>query len=180
MTKAGYLYKTSLSTDGKFNSTDFAKLSGASTSTPTIHEDKIYIGVQSSGFSGSLCTFNAETLEPTKSIEMKGYPQNEILLTTAYNSVYIYSTYNAGPGGISVIKDGENFANDLFIPEEGYRGYCISPVAAADDGTLIYKNDSGTIFAIGKKTTQEPEKSLFEIIVDWLKSIFNMIFALFK
>ncbi len=180
VTKAGYLYKTSLSGDGKITSTDSAKLSGASTSTPTIYEDKIYIGVQSSGFSGSLCVFDAETLEPMQSIEMKGYPQNEILLTTAYNSVYIYSTYNAGPGGISVIKDGENIVSDLFIPEEGYRGYCISPVAAADDGTLIYKNDSGTLFAISKKITEEPEKSLFEIIVDWFKSIFNMIFALFK
>lgn len=180
VTKAGYLYKTALSSDGKFTSTDYAKLSGASTSTPTVYEDKIYIGIQSSGFNGSLCVLNSDSLDLLRTVEMKGYPQNEVLLTTAYDTVYVYSTYNAGPGGISVIKDGENIANDLFIPEEGFRGYCISPVAATDDGTLIYKNDSGTIFAVKRKETEEPQKSFFEIILDWFRALFILILGIFK
>lgn len=179
VTKAGYLYKISLNSDGKFISSEKAALSGASTSTPTVYEDKVYIGVQSSGFNGALCVLDANSLEPISTIEMNGYPQSEVLLTTAYDSVYVYSTYNSSPGGISVITDGYNNANDLFVPEEGFRGYCISPVIACEDGTLIFKNDSGTVFAVEKKETEEQQQTFFEIILDWLRSLFKSIFGMF-
>ncbi len=180
VTKAGYLYKTSLDKNGFFRDVFSLKLSGASTSTPVIYNDRIYIGVQSSGFNGNIDVINSNTLESIAVIPMKGYPQNEVLLTTAYNNIYIYSTYNAGPGGITVISDGASpVAKDLFIPESGSKSYCISPITASNDGTLFYKNDSGTVFAVGK-AEQKVEKSFFEIIIDWLKNIFDLIFSLLK
>lgn len=180
VTKTGYLYKTKLDANGKFTSLESIKLSGASTSTPTVYDGKIYIGVQSSGFNGSVNIIDAESLELLHSVPMNGYPQSELLLTTAYNDVYVYSTYNAGPGGITVINGSTAESEQLFTPDEGYRSYCISPVSVTDDGTLIYKNDSGAIFAVGKTTPQEPEKSIFEKIIDWFMSIINSILNLFN
>lgn len=179
VTKAGYIYKVKLNGNGEFDSVEKSKLSGASTSTPVIHDGKVYIGVQSSGFSGNIAVIDAKNLELIYSVPMNGYPQSEVLLTTAYDDVYIYSTYNAGPGGITVINGSSSKANQLFTPDEGHRSYCISPVSVTEDGTLIYKNDSGTIFAIGKAAPEEPEKTFFEKIIDWFKSIIDIILGIF-
>jgi hypothetical protein len=84
------------------------------------------------------------------SVSMKGYPQNEVTLSVQDNKTFVYSTYNASPGGISIIDVSADkvSATDLFIPDEGMRNYCISPIEVSEDGTLFYKNDSGYIFAI--------------------------------
>ena len=51
---------------------------------------------------------DANTLEMIYSIGLKGYPQCSLLLSTAYEEesgyIYLYSTYNSIPGGISMIK----------------------------------------------------------------------------
>ncbi len=177
VTKAGYLYKAQLNAQGEFASIEKSKLSGASTSTPVIHNGKIYIGVQSCSFSGNLAVIDAQTLENICTVPMSGYPQSEVLLSTAYDDMFIYSTYNASPGGITVINGSTFKSEQLFTPDEGYGGFCISPVCAADDGTLIYKNDSGAVFAVGK--AEEKKKSLFERIIYWFASIFNLILNLF-
>ena len=180
VTKAGYIYKAQLNSDGNFVLLEKSKLSGASTSTPVILNEKIYIGVQSNGFSGKIEVLDSETLEIINTVPMNGYPQSEILLTTAYDDVYIYSTYNAAPGGITAINGSTLKTEQLFIPDKGQTGYCISPVAATNNGTLIYKNDSGTVFAVGKTAPTEKEKSFFEKIIDWFTSVFNLILSLFR
>ncbi len=181
VTKGCYLYKAKLDSYGKFSSVKSVALSGSSTSTPTVYGGKIYIGVQSSGFGGSMCVFDCDSLGIINTVTMNGYPQSEMLLTTAYDDVYIYSTYNAGPGGITVIN-GSTFASEqLFVPEEGSKGYCISPVSAADNGTLIYKNDSGTIFAVGNVNSEETEESsIFMLIIKLFVSVINLFLSMLK
>lgn len=179
VTKAGYLYKAELNENGCFASVKNAKLSGASTSTPVLHNGRIYVGVQSQGFSGNISVLDSESLNLVYEMPMNGYPQSEVLVSTAYDDVYVYSTYNAGPGGITVITDGAApVSQELFTPEDGSRSYCISPISADENGTLFYKNDSGTIFAVGKSEPQS-EKTLIEIIVEWLMGIINIILSLF-
>lgn len=183
VTKAGYFYKVPLSSEGKLGNAQALQLSGASTSTPTVYNGKAYIGVQP----GSVKIIDIETMSVLGSVDMNGYPQSEFLLSTAYESesgnVYIYSTYNASPGGITVITDGQsNAAEQLYIPESGSRSYCISLVAVSEDGTLFYKNDSGTLFAVEKSAEiEEPaeEKSFFERIINLLLSFFKLIIKLF-
>ena len=80
------------------------------------------------------------------------------LLTTAYENngyLYFYTTYNARPGGITQIKistdvnSSETAAvQELFEPED-YSDYCISNIVCSKKGILYYKNDSGSIFAVG-------------------------------
>lgn len=176
VTKAGYIYKTSVDSNGFFSETRSAALTGASTSTPVAYMGKVYIGVQSNGFNGNICILDAESLSLLQTIPMAGYPQSEVLITTAYSEVYIYTTYNSSPGGIDIIF--ENNSHRLFTPDDGYRSYCISPVVADENGTLYYKNDSGTVFAI-EKIQPEAEKTFFEMIIDWIKSIFEMLINLF-
>ncbi len=180
VTKAGYIYKFDLDSNGKFVFAESKMLSGASTSTPVIYNNKIYIGVQAKGFDGSLCVLDADSLEILNTVSMNGYPQSEVMLTTAYDEIYVYSTYNSSPGGITVISGNSFTAKDLYVPESDNQGCCISPLIASADGTLIYKNDSGTVFAVGKKASEEPEKTFFQKIADWIKSLLDLILNLFR
>lgn len=185
-TKAGYLYRVKLNSDGTFSDGDSKKLSlgGASTSAPVIYKNRLYLGVQGESFGkGYMKVIDAKNLKVIYSAQTKGYPQNSVLVSNAYeDKVYIYTTYNAGPGGISVFTDkpGQTSAvsSDLFLPEGDMRGYCISSIAVSEDGTLFYKNDSGYIFALENTENQPEEENWFikfiNSIIDFFKNLFGI------
>lgn len=185
VTKAGWLYSVKLNYDGSFNDSDVKKLSlgGASTSKPVIYNNRLYVGVQGSGFGkGYLNVIDTSTLKLIYSAQTKGYPQNSVLVSDAYikesGIAYIYLTYNAAPGGITVFSDkaGQTSpsSSELFVPEKDKASYCISTIVSSADGTLYYKNDSGYIFALGN-TENEPTEEL-----SWFERFFNAIIEFFK
>ena len=190
-TKAGYFCKTSV-TDGKFSTGRLLKLSGASTSTPTVYNGKAYIGVQSTGFSGNLQIIDVAAMSVAAVVPMNGYPQSEMALTTAYEAqtgnVYVYATYNSPPGGVSVITvsaDGTASRAELFAPSGEAAEYALSSIAVSEDGKLFYKNDSGTVFALSYKEPDpepdpEPQPSIFAKIGAFFKSVFTNIANFFK
>lgn len=189
VTKAGYFYKIPISVNGNFGEAELLRLGGASTSTPSICSGKAYIGIQEKGFNGSINIIDINSMSLLCNIPADGYPQSEFLISTAYESengrVLIYSTYNSSPGGITLITCGEGIdapkAESLFVPEEAAQGYCISPIAVGNDGTLFYKNDSGTVFAVEKAEKTEPsEKTFFDRMLDWFGNIFAAIRNIFS
>lgn len=188
-TKAGYFCKTAVQ-NGAFTSLDTLKLTGASTSTPSVHNGRAYIGVQSSGFSGLVQIIDISAMTVLYSLEAKGYPQCEMLISTAYEAetgnTYIYTTYNSPPGGITVITDNANgtpSVSELYIPEGNAAAYCISGIAAGSGGELYYKNDSGMLFALEYgQAEEEPTKepSVFERLSGIFKSILRAIILFFE
>ena len=182
-TKAGLLYSVGVKKGGSLIVSDVKMLSlgGASTSTPVIYSGRIYVGVQGSGFGkGTLAVIDSANMKKIYSATLGGYPQNTVLLSTAYESesgkVYIYSTYNASPGGITVLSDapGQLSAKpeELFVPGGSMANFCICSVIADDDGTLFYKNDSGYIFAVENTEKQKTDISgTIKIIFAAIKKI---------
>ncbi len=134
-----------------------------STSTPVVYKGKVYYGagsgISSTGSSGNIVVADADTLEILYAVGLKGYPQCSVLLSTAYEEstgyIYIYSTYNNKPGGISMIKtkaDNDKAEGAELIEifdAKGFENYCITSLICGTDGTIYYKNDSGNIFAVG-------------------------------
>lgn len=180
-TKAGYLYSVKI-TNGNIDAKSLKKLSlgGASTSAPVIFNDRLYVGVQGKTMKeGSLKVINPGTLKVIYTAAAKGYPQNSVLVSDAYlndtGKVYIYSTYNSFPGGITVYTDSANQTSasvqELFTPEADKAEFCISNIVCDENGTLFYKNDSGYIFAVAKKSAKKDS---------WFKRIFNSIINFFK
>ena len=163
-TKCGYLYSAHVNAStGKLSGLKGVTYNAQSTSTPVVYKGKVYIGVgsgiSSTGSSGNLLVADANSLEMLYTVGLKGYPQCSMLLTTAYEDetgyIYLYSTYNAMPGGISMIKvdpDATTAAgaelNELY-DAAGFQQYCISSLICGADGTIYYKNDSGNILAVG-------------------------------
>lgn len=185
VTKAGYLYSVKID-NGQFDSKSLKSLSlgGASTSTPVIYNNRLYVGVQGKTMKdGSIKVVDAAKLSLIYSAPANGYPQNSVLLSDAYlkdsGKVYVYSTYNAPPGGISFYTDSVNQTKavkaELFTPDSDKSNYCISSIVCDENGTLFYKNDSGYIFAVGKKSQNKDNWFIkfFKSIADFFKNLFR-------
>ncbi|MCQ2554195.1 MAG: cadherin-like beta sandwich domain-containing protein [Clostridia bacterium] len=170
-TKGGRLGSASVSADGILSGLKLVNYNAQSTSTPVVYKGKVYFatgsGISSSGSSGNFVVADADTLEMLYFKGLKGYPQCSMLLSTAYEAedgyIYLYSTYNANPGGISMIKTtpDNTTADGAEVIElydaKGFEQYCITSIICGTDGTLYYKNDSGNVLAVGvpESTTVE-------------------------
>lgn len=181
--KAGYVYKFSMDSAGKLSLLKTYKASGAVTATPVIYNGRLYAGCQN-GSAGKFIVLDAKTMKEIYTCDMLGYPQASMLVSTGYEEetgkVYIYSTYNAKPGGITVFEDskGQTSATktELYTPESDMQQYCISTISAGEDGTLYYKNDSGNIFALTEAKTGV--QSILQRIITMIKNIIAKIMAL--
>lgn len=163
-TKGGYLCCADVNKEtGAISNLKKVNYNAQSTSTPIVYKGKVYFatgsGISSSGSSGNVVVADANTLEMIYSIGLKGYPQCSLLLSTAYEEesgyIYLYSTYNSIPGGISMIKvkpestTSEEAELIELYDASGFEQYCISSIICDKEGTLYYKNDSGNVFAVG-------------------------------
>lgn len=174
-TTEAYLYSAKVD-KGTGNLSDIkrVKYNGKSHSTPIVHDGKVYFGIGGGiGGWGEFVVADAETLEKIFHKDMYSYPQGAMLMSTAYENdgdLYFYSTYNAIPGGLSMIKvkTDANKADDadvtdLFMPSGNMSEYCISSVISGEDGTIYYKNDSCNIFAIGTPKHEQVIKLINDI-----------------
>lgn len=149
---------------------DCSEYGAGSTSTPVVYNGIVYIGV--GGWSGSknVLAVDGDTMEILWNMEEPAYPQCSILLSTAYvdsGYIYLYVTYNATPGGINVIKakaDGSEATQETLFDASGYEQYCTCSVIAGSDGTLYYKNDSGSIFALSMTEEAKAELAVENVI----------------
>ena len=175
-----------MDSSGKLGSLKTYTAPGAVTATPVVYNGRLYVGCQNST-AGKFIVLDAKTMKEIYTADMQGYPQASMLASTAYEEatgkIYIYSTYNAKPGGITAFEDSQGqttaVKTELFTPSEDMQQYCISTISVGSDGTLHYKNDSGNIFAIGEK---EPEVRLnfFQKIIEAIKNIIAKIITLFN
>ena len=158
-TKAGYLYSAELDKDGKLNNLtgkNYTEYGLMSTSTPVVYNGYVYFGIAKDNFSApySVMMVDASTLEVAASVSMQGYPQCSMLLSTAYEKstgkIYLYSTYNNNPGGITAIEVDQAAktmtATEIYTPS--HPQYCITSLICDGEGTIYYKNDSGYLFAV--------------------------------
>ncbi|MBQ8504158.1 MAG: PQQ-binding-like beta-propeller repeat protein [Clostridia bacterium] len=182
--KAGYVYKFNInSSTGKLSSLKTYTAAGAVTGTPVVYNERLYVGC-ANGSKGEFIVLNASTMKEIYSCEMLGYPQATMLVSAGYEDtngkIYIYSTYNSKPGGITVFEDSagqkEAIKTELFTPDENMSEYCISTISASEDGTLYYKNDSGNIFAVSKKMSIS---SFLQKIFAFLSELLSKLKALF-
>lgn len=163
----GQVHKITTDKEGKIQNILSAKIipnakTANCTSTPTVWNGRLYIGSSADSI-GYLSVLDAATLSPHYSVpcgefrEVKSSP----LVSTAYanaennRTVYVYFSCNAMPGGIFYIKDSETTtsakAETLYTPAKAPQ-FCLSSIAADEDGTLFYSNDSGTFFAVSEVT----------------------------
>ncbi len=167
-TKNGYIHKGAINENtGAITNLKSVKAPFGSelTSTPVVFDGRMYLGGGSGvGSGGAVMVLDANNLTEIYRASMPGYGQGSILLSTVDykkpgDDVYIYSTYNSYPGGISMLVDNKNITSneksemvDIYIPESADQNYGITSIIGSGNGVLYYKNDSGNVFAVGNKT----------------------------
>ena len=157
-TKGGYIISALLN-NNILSDVKYGEIGAASTSTPVIYKDRIYIGAGDK----TISVFDSNTLNKLFAVNVTAYPQCTPLVSTHYEEtegyIYLYTTYNKTPGGVTLIKIKTDAVSseDCIVTEiydaEGYSQYCISDIIFDEDGTLYYKNDSGHLFALTDKTS---------------------------
>ena len=164
-TKGGYLGSACVDgASGGISDVKTVSFDAQSTSTPVVYGDYVYFGA-GKGFEdpGLFLIADKNTLEVKNTVELKGYAQCSMLLSTAYleseGYLYFYSSYNTMPGGVSLIKVRADDVSKTELIEifgaEGYENYCICSLICDADGNIYYKNDSGTMFCLSSELSEK-------------------------
>ncbi len=161
VTKGGLFLKAPISADGHFDHSAFqtVDMGNMCTSTPIIYNGRAFIGTSGAkqfGSPGSLNVIDVNTMQVVTNVTLPGYPQAPMLMTTGYEEetgdVYIYTTYNAPPGGLYCVtwntKDDTFSLEHIFVPESSMQQFCLGSPICDSEGTIYYKNDSGYLFAL--------------------------------
>ena len=154
-TKAGLVVRMALDGRGVLSETGRYNAGGGVSLTPVVFAGSVYAAAQN-GRAGRFFALTADTLTERWSADMPGVPQGDLLLNTAlwddWKTVRVYATYNAPPGGVWMFEDvpgrTEAVSAVVFDPPAESAQYCFCPVVGGEDGTIYYKNDSGTVFAL--------------------------------
>ena len=165
-TKAGRLYRASIDASGNLGELKYFDMGYMSTGTPVVYNGVVFAacsGKDQFNSPGKVYAINAKTMKEITSVETPGYVQSSMLLSKAYentsNALYLYATCNITPGGLYAIKYAQDSQTltleEIYTPSGAKRQYNIcSPVSDAD-GNIYFKNDSGYIFAVGKRDKSE-------------------------
>ena len=178
-TKGGMLYRVAIDENGTLGEVKSFDMGYMGTGTPVISDGVVFVsrsgpGVDQFNCIGAAYAIDAKTMEKIAEVEIDGYIQSSMLLSTAYkesdNALYLYATYNKKPGGMLVIK--YDLANKtltkeaLYTPTGDKVEYNIcSPVCDAD-GNIYFKNDSGYIFAIGARAADEKQIATVNFVLN--------------
>ena len=125
-----------------------SSLAGSSTCTPLIAGGVAYIG-SAAGSEGRIQGIDLGTGSISKLYRAPGEVKT---LALSPSGKTLYATYYKSPGGIFAVNIGSmEDGREYFVPDSGMQQYCISAIAADDEGTLYYANDSNYLMAVKER-----------------------------
>lgn len=159
----GKLHKIDVAGDGSFSGYQNVQFAQYSTCTPTIYDNKAYVGGhqgEQNEYKGIMCIIDLQDMKVIQSVDTVAEVKSAPLVSTGYNgSVYAYFTCNNYPGGIYSIKLGsdQKDADIIFTPDEDSQNYCMASIICDENGTLYYTNDSGKLFSLSNTNVETPD-----------------------
>ena len=168
-TKGGYLCSASVNAEsGAISDLKTVSFNAQSTSTPVVFGNYVYFGagsgISDSGSKGSFVIADKNTLEVVNHVDMLGYPQCEMLLSTAYlkstGYLYFYSTYNMDPGGVSLIKVkaddvSKTELTELFTTQKAMSSTALQASLPTITATSIIKTTAAISFCLSTRTSED-------------------------
>ncbi|MGI6590146.1 MAG: PQQ-binding-like beta-propeller repeat protein [Eggerthellaceae bacterium] len=176
-TTAGLLYCVNVdASTGRLSASAHVRIGARSTSTPAYCGGRLYVGATTASGKGALVVVDTQTMQVCYRVKTDGPVQSSPVISTAHladtGKLAVYFTVNAPPGGLYCVnvspkaqKAGQAQLQRLY-DAYGHEQYCVCSVAVASDGTIFYKNDSGTVFALEPTSDKRHERavSLIEAI----------------
>lgn len=157
-TEDGYCISIGLEDDGTFDSSDAHKYyTGKSTTTPTLYNNRVYVGTGSWTGNGEFYCLDADDLSLIWKYTPNGGVQASAVISTAYDDgdgeVYIYFTTNVDNGTVYCFKDYTGNDNPelqwTYEPPEEQNEYTL-PGVTIKDGRIFYGNDRGYLFGLAE------------------------------
>ena len=157
-TDDGVLYKI---TPGKnLQISDSVSLPASAKTSPIVVGGKVFVAGGTYGQAGYLKVFDVDDLSETASQTLEDGACYGMLVApdAISNEMCVYLTQNNNPGALYLARlNGNSFTfSTLYQPADSQQNYCMSIVAADNNGTLYYGNDSGVLFAITKNGNPQP------------------------
>lgn len=141
-------------------------ISPHSTSTPVFCGDKLYLISNYTDANSNRVGFvhvMDKDLNPQYQISTPVMSQSILHIVSNAGVNYIYFTGNNENSSIYCTKDTgiakTSKTQMVYTPDNTLKQYCCSSVISDNAGTIYYSNDSGTVFAIGKKVSPTPPVS---------------------
>lgn len=161
VTRDGYLYRIPVDTTAEgealFGSPTALSFAASSTSTPTLHAGKLFVGGAQADGTGVLAVIDSTDMEVIYRIQTPADVKSAPVVCEKDGAVYAYFTCNTEPGGVYIYKLGDSHATELYVPIATDANYCMASLTVGADGTLYYTNDSGNLFALTAKTPDDPD-----------------------
>ncbi|WP_445474680.1 outer membrane protein assembly factor BamB family protein [Methanococcoides methylutens] len=142
----GYVWKIGYD-KGKFINYGWCTQNGFSTSTPAVHEGKIYVGQGEHGYTGNLTCLDDSTGDILWSYFVDAGVKSSPVLAVDGDMTYIYFTGAKSNGSLYCLKGDGTLAWKYNPPDDGY----ILQGAATSDGKVYFGTDSGHLYCIQEK-----------------------------
>ena len=157
-TEDGVLYKVTPGENPQIAGS--VSLPASAKTSPIVVGGKVFVAGGTYGQAGYLKAFDADNLSEIASQTLEDGVCSGMLVApdAVSNEMCVYLTQNNNPGALYLARlNGDSFAlSTLYQPAESEQNYCMSIVAADNNGTLYYGNDSGVLFAITKNENPQP------------------------
>ena len=145
----GYIWKIRFDS-GRFIDSGWSTEIGFSTSTPVIHDGRVYVGQGEHGCSGNLTCLNDSTGEIIWSYPVPAGVKSSPALSIGDDGVYIYFTTAMTNGSLYCLRDCGGSAALAWAynpPDDGY----ILQGAAISDGLVYFGTGGGYVYCIGRR-----------------------------
>ncbi|KAB3545337.1 MAG: PQQ-binding-like beta-propeller repeat protein [ANME-2 cluster archaeon] len=146
----GYVWKVGFE-DGRFVDRGWSSLIGFSTSTPVIHDGRVYVGQGGHEHpSGNLTCLNDSNGELIWKYAVPKGVKSSPALSTSNDGVYIHFTTAVSGGSLYCLRDcGDSaaLAWEYNPPDDGY----ILQGAAISDGLVYFGTGGGYVYCIGRR-----------------------------
>jgi len=146
----GYVWKVGFE-DGRFIDCGWSSLIGFSTSTPVIHDGRVYVGQGGHEHSsGNLTCLNDSNGDMIWRYTVPKGVKSSPALSVSDDSVYIYFTTAIANGSLYCLRDRGSFASlawEYNPPDDGY----ILQGAAISDGLVYFGTDGGYVYCVGRR-----------------------------
>lgn len=135
-------------------------LPASAKTSPIVVGGKVFVAGGTYGQAGYLKAFDVNDLSEIASQTLEDGACYGMLVApdAVSNEMCVYLTQNNNPGALYLARlNGNSFTfSTLYQPADSQQNYCMSIVAADNNGTLYYGNDSGVLFAITKNENPQP------------------------
>ena len=155
----GYVFKVGFdSDDGTFINDGWSTANGFSTSTPAVHDDRVYVGQGEHGYSGNLTCLNDSTGEIIWSYFVDAGVKSSPAVSVQDGDPYIYFTGAKDDGSLYCLKSDGTLAWKYNPPDNEY----ILQGAAISDGNVYFGTGAGYLYCISAlETPPDPPDAYF-------------------